>query len=243
MSSRQTTEASTAGVEKLQIFRKHPLFGKLAPELLTRLCNYATTRKVKRGAVVISRGDPGTCLFMVASGTIKIGVQSISGKDAVFNLIGAGGIFGEIALLDGQPRTADAIAVTNCELLVIERRDFISLVHSNPDTALQIIEVLCERLRRTSTQVEDLMFLDLERRLAKTLLRLSETVTLAPLGPKIGQRVTITQREIGQIIGMSRESTNKQLRAWQDRKWLKIERGGITVLKPDALEKVTLEME
>ena len=253
MSSRQTTEASTArvektgGVEKLQIFKKHPLFGKLAPELLSRLCSYATTRKVKRGAVVISRGDPGTCLFMVAAGTIKIGVQSVSGKDAVFNLIGAGGIFGEIALLDGQPRTADAIAVTNCELLVIERRDFISLVHSNPDTALQIIEVLCERLRRTSTQVEDLMFLDLERRLAKTLLRLSETVTLAPIGPKVGnklgQRVTITQREIGQIIGMSRESTNKQLRAWQDRKWLKIERGGITVLKPDALEKVTLEME
>ena len=239
MSSRQTTEPSTAGVEKVQILRKHPLFGKLAPDLLSRLCNYATTRKVKRGAVVISRGDPGTCLFMVAAGTIKIGVQSVSGKDAVFNLIGAGGIFGEIALLDGQPRTADAIAVTNCELLVIERRDFISLVHSNPDTALQIIEVLCERLRRTSTQVEDLMFLDLERRLAKTLLRLSETVTLAPLG----RRVTITQREIGQIIGMSRESTNKQLRAWQDRKWLKIERGGITVLKPDALEKVTLEME
>lgn len=251
MSSRQTTEPSTAGVEKVQILRKHPLFGKLAPDLLSRLCNYATTRKVKRGAVVISRGDPGTCLFMVAAGTIKIGVQSVSGKDAVFNLIGAGGIFGEIALLDGQPRTADAIAVTNCELLVIERRDFISLVHSNPDTALQIIEVLCERLRRTSTQVEDLMFLDLERRLAKTLLRLSETVTLAPIGPKVGprlgtkpgQRVTITQREIGQIIGMSRESTNKQLRAWQDRKWLKIERGGITVLKPDALEKVTLEME
>lgn len=249
MSSRQTTEPSTAGVEKVQILRKHPLFGKLAPDLLSRLCNYATTRKVKRGAVVISRGDPGTCLFMVAAGTIKIGVQSVSGKDAVFNLIGAGGIFGEIALLDGQPRTADAIAVTNCELLVIERRDFISLVHSNPDTALQIIEVLCERLRRTSTQVEDLMFLDLERRLAKTLLRLSETVTLAPIGPKVGpglgaklgQRVTITQREIGQIIGMSRESTNKQLRAWQDRKWLKIERGGITVLKPDALERVTLE--
>lgn len=237
MSSRQTTEPSTVGVEKLQILRKHPLFGKLTPDLLTRLCNYATTRKVKRGAVVISRGDPGTCLFMVAAGTIRIGVQSVSGKDAVFNLIGAGGIFGEIALLDGQPRTADAIAVTNCELLVIERRDFISLVHSNPDTALQIIEVLCERLRRTSNQVEDLMFLDLERRLAKTLLRLSEPVKLAPLG----RRVAITQREIGQIIGMSRESTNKQLRAWQDRKWLRIERGGITVLKPDALEKVTLE--
>lgn len=237
MSSRQTTEPSTAGVEKIQILRKHPLFGKLAPELLSRLCNYATTRKIKRGAVVISRGDPGNCLFMVAAGTIKIGVQSVSGKDAVFNLISAGGIFGEIALLDGQPRTADAIAVTNCELLVIERRDFVALVHSNPDTALQIIEVLCERLRRTSNQVEDLMFLDLERRLAKTLLRLSEPVTLAPMG----RRVCITQREIGQIIGMSRESTNKQLRAWQDRKWLKIERGGITVLKPDALERVTLE--
>ena len=239
MSSRQTTGPSAAGVEKLQILSKHPLFGKLEPELLSRLCNYATSRKIKRGAVIISRGDPGTCLFMVASGTVKISVQSMNGKDAVFNLISAGGIFGEIALLDGQPRTADAIAVTSCELLVIERRDFIALVHSNPDTALRIIEVLCERLRHTTNQVEDLMFLDLERRLAKTILRLSEPVTLAPLGRK----VTITQREIGQIIGMSRESTNKQLRAWQDRKWLKIERGGITVLKPDALEKVTSDAE
>jgi CRP-like cAMP-binding protein len=237
MSSRQTAGPATGGVDKLQILRKHALFGRLEPELLSRLCTYATTRKVKRGTVVISRGDPGTCLFMVAAGTIKISVQSLtSGKDAVFNLIEAGGIFGEIALLDGQPRTADAVAITNCELLVIERRDFVSVVHSDPDIALRIIEVRCERLRRTTDQVEDLMFLDLERRLAKTILRLSEPLKVAA----VGRRVTITQREIGQIIGMSRESTNKQLRAWQDRKWLKIERGGITVLKPDALEKVTL---
>ena len=120
---------------------------------------------------------------------------------------------------------------------VLDRRDFIPLVGSNSDVALRLIEVLCERIRRTSNQVEDVIFLDLERRLAKTLLRLSEAGKATPLG----RRLTITQRELGQIIGMSRESTNKQLRAWQDRKWLQIERGGITVLKPTALAELALD--
>jgi CRP-like cAMP-binding protein len=118
--------------------------------------------------------------------------------------------------------------------LILERRDFIPLIDTNPEIALQLIEVLCERIRHTSDQVEDGIFLDLERRLAKTLLWLSEAGKSTPLGRK----VTITQREVGQIIGMSRESTNKQLRAWQDRKWLKIERGGMTILQPAALTKL-----
>ena len=127
-------------------------------------------------------------------------------------------------------RTADAVAVTDCQLLVLERRDFLPLIESNSSIALQIIEILCERIRRTSEQVEDVIFLSLQRRLAKTLLRLNEAVKSTSTG-----KITITQREIGQIIGMSRESTNKQLRSWQGRKWLKIERGGIIVLDPVAL--------
>jgi CRP/FNR family transcriptional regulator, cyclic AMP receptor protein len=237
MPPNQPIRAPSVAVDKRQILGSHPVFGRLAPDLLNRLCTYATARKVKRGTAIFSRGDPGTCLFMVTSGTIKISIQSAGGKDAVFNLINAGGIFGEIALLDGQPRTADAVAASDCELLVIERRDFVDLVHSNPQVALNIIEVLCERVRRTSDQVEDVMFLDLERRLAKTLLRLTMTAKPSPQG----RRVAIAQREIGEIIGMSRESTNKQLRAWQDRKWLKIDRGGITVLKPESLEELASE--
>jgi CRP-like cAMP-binding protein len=149
-------------------------------------------------------------------------------------LISDGAIFGEIALLDGLPRTADATAVADCELMVIERRDFLPLIKEQPEIAIKLIEVLCGRLRQTTEQLEDVMFLDLPGRLAKTLLQLARTSKPTSRGP----RVALTQGDIGRIIGISRESTNKQLRSWQDRKWLLLERGGIVILAPDALAKI-----
>jgi CRP/FNR family transcriptional regulator, cyclic AMP receptor protein len=148
-------------------------------------------------------------------------------------MIPAGGIFGEIALLDGQPRTADAFAVSDCELMQIDRRDFVPLVTQKPEIALKLIAILCARIRRTSEQVEDMTFLDLPGRLAKTLLWLLAQSGSSPTG-----KVSITQREIGQIIGMSRESTNKQLREWEDKRWLKLERGGVIVLDPRPLAEI-----
>ena len=136
-------------------------------------------------------------------------------------------------MLDGRPRTADATAMTDCELMMIERRDFLDLVRSQPEIALKLMEVLCARLRHTSEQVEDVLFLDLPGRLAKILLQLTEKAQ-----PSQAHRVAITQREIGQMIGMSRESTNKQLRDWEDRHWVRLERGGVVVLEPDALAAI-----
>ena len=220
-------------VDKLGLLRHHPVFGGLDAEHLERLTTYATTRTYPRGTTLFTKGDPGTSLFAVCSGTIRIGVPSPDGRDAVFNLIREGEIFGEIALLDGQPRTADATAMTNCELMVIDRRDFVALVRSQPEIALKIIEVLCARVRRTSQQVEDVLFLDLPGRLAKQLLRLHSAEQAAGRN-----KVSMTQRELGQMIGMSRESTNKQLREWEQRHWVRLERGGIVVLAPDALAAV-----
>ncbi len=148
----------------------------------------------------------------------------------MFNLLGKGDIFGEIALLDGHPRTADAIAVTDCDLFVIERRDFLPLLREEPDISLKIIELLCGRLRRTTDQAESLMFLNLSSRLAKTLLQLSTTSDDAS-----ARRVTITQRDLANIIGMSRESTNRQLRDWERNKWVRLERGGILLTSVDDL--------
>src|SRR5215467_13970970 len=220
--------------DKRAILREHPIFGALGPELADRLAAHAVSQTVKRGATIFSRGDPGTSLFAVCSGAVKISAPSAEGKDALFNVITEGAIFGEVAVLDGRSRTADASAITDCELMVIERRDFIALVHERPEFALALIEVLCGRLRQTTEQLEDIMFLDLPGRLAKTLLHLIKGAKLSPSGPK----VTLTQSDIGKIIGMSRESTNKQLRAWQDRKWLLLERGGIVILNPEALAEV-----
>jgi CRP/FNR family cyclic AMP-dependent transcriptional regulator len=232
MPSRQEARRSLSPSDKLALLRRHPLFGAIAPELLARLSAYATTRTVPRGDTIFAKGDPGNSLYAVCAGTVKISVPSADGKDAVFNLVGEGEIFGEIALLDGQPRTADATALTDCELMVIERRDFLDLVRNQPEIALKLMEVLCARLRHTSEQVEDVLFLDLPGRLAKILLQLTAKAEL-PV-----RRVTMTQREIGQMIGMSRESTNKQLRDWEDRRWVRLERGGIVVLEPDALAAV-----
>lgn len=223
-----------AAFDKRAVFRDHPLFGALSAEAITRLASYAHNKAVPAGSPIFAKGDAGNSLFAVCAGTVKVSNQSADGKDAIFNLINAGEIFGEVALLDGQPRTADARALTDCELMVIERRDFIPLVKSEPDIALKLIEVLCARLRRTSEQVEDVLFLNLSARLAKTLLSLKER------SPP-GGRVRITQREIGQIIGISRESTNKQLRIWQEDKWIRLERGGVVVLAPDKLAEIAEE--
>ncbi len=148
----------------------------------------------------------------------------------MFNLLGKGDIFGEIALLDGHPRTADAIAVTDCDFFVIERRDFLPLLREEPDIALKIVELLCGRLRRTTDQAESLMFLNLSSRLAKTLLQLSTGSADAK-----ARRVAITQRDLANIIGMSRESTNRQLRDWERNKWVRLERGGILLTSIDDL--------
>jgi CRP-like cAMP-binding protein len=223
----------THPVDKLTILRNHSLFGQLGADALSRLASYAHTRTVKAGTMIFERGDPGTSLFAVLRGTVRISNQSADGKDAVLNMIPVGGIVGEIALLDGQPRTADACAVTDCELMQIDRRDFVPLVTENPEIALKLIEILCARIRHTSAQVEDITFLDLPGRLAKTLLWLSSQSD----SPQT-RRVSITQREIGQIIGMSRESTNKQLREWEEKKWLKLERGGVVVLDPRPLAEI-----
>jgi len=167
--TRQTDQPVTAPSGQARLFANHFLFRDLGPEIHERLSSYAQLKTVERGVTIFQKGDPGTSLFAVCSGTVQMTALSTSGKNAVFNLIREGEIFGEIALLDGKPRTADAVAFTDCTLMVIERRDFIPLLRSHPDMAIKLLELLCSRLRRTTEQVEDLLFLDLRSRLVKAL--------------------------------------------------------------------------
>src|SRR5262245_2228873 len=165
----------TAGaLSKLALLRSHPLFRALSPPVMERLASYMKLRKVARGGTIFAKGDAGTGLMGVLAGSVKISVASADGRDIVLNIIHEGEIFGEIALLDGHPRTADATAMADCELAVIERRDFMPFLRSEPEVALQFIEILCARLRWTSEQVQDVTFLDLPTRLAKPLLRLTD---------------------------------------------------------------------
>src|SRR5580704_13160029 len=169
-------------------------------------------------------------MFAICKGTVKIGVASVDGHDAIFNLLRKGDIFGEIAILDGNPRSADAVATADCELLAIERRDFLPILRSEPELVLKLFEVLCERLRRTSLQAETLTVRSLPNRLAMALLQLADSGA-SDRNPK----VAMTQNDLANIIGMSREGTNRQLRSWAANNWVRLKRGGIVITCIEAL--------
>ena len=230
----QSARRPRAGSAELALLRGHPVFGALEPGQLEQLVSYARTRRVAAGTTLFSKGDPGTELFAVSTGTVKISVPAPDGREAMFNLLHPGEIFGESALLDGRPRTADAMAMTDCELTVIERRDFLAFVHGEPNVALQLIALLCERLRIASEHYEEVVFLDLPTRLARILLQLAEQNEAGAEEPKL----KITQREISQMLGSTRESVNKQLRAWSKRGFIALERGGIVVYRLAALAAI-----
>jgi len=219
--------------DKRAVLKNHYLFSKLSAKHIDRLANCIVGKSVPRATSIFAKGDPGSSLFAICQGAVKVSATSVGGHDAVFNVFGKGDIFGEFALLDGRPRSADAVAITDCELFVIERRDFLPLVREEPEMALKLIEILCAKVRQTTEQAENLMFLHLPGRLAKALLRLSNGDER-----ERERKVAVTQKDLGNIIGMSRESTNRQLRIWEERKWVRLERGGIVILSVTALDRI-----
>jgi len=236
MSVATSKPLATQHIDRHKLFAAHPFFSGFARPVLDRLVSHAVTRRVKKGTILFRKGDAGTSLYAVCAGSVRISVPSEQGQDAIFNLIPPGELFGEIALLDGGARTADAVVIEDSELMVIERRDFIPLVREYPDVAMKLIEVVCTRLRRTSEQVEDIVFLGLPERLAKALLRLHARSVADP-----ENTIRITQRDLSQMVGASRESANKLLRDWQRRGWLKLRRGGLRLLAPKALAAMVSE--
>src|ERR1700739_2552943 len=195
----RTGEARSFPSSKLAVLRKHPYFSDLDAAAFDQLCRYAKHTTLKRGTTIFSKGDPGTSLIAVISGTVKISISSADGRNAILNLIGPGELFGEMSVLSNQPRSADAIANTNCELFVIDRREFLPFVRGQPSLAMKFIELLCERLRSTSDQLEQVILRDLPGRLASALLRLSEKHKSEPQG----HTIAITQQEMSEMVGMT----------------------------------------
>lgn len=217
-------------LDRAAILRAHPFFRGLNCSIVNELGPRAVTRILRKGAVLFRKGDQGTSLYVLVSGAMRVDAPSEGGRSAIFNLIVPGEIFGEIAALDGGIRTADAVAIERSELMVLDRREVVPVLCKYPELALRFIEILCGRVRRTSEQVEDIVFLDLAGRLAKVLLFLHQKSAGSSEA-----KIRVTQREISQMVGASRESTNKQLRQWERAKLLRIERGAIVLLQPDRL--------
>jgi CRP/FNR family transcriptional regulator, cyclic AMP receptor protein len=229
---------TVAESQKRSLLSQHFLLAQLAPGELDRVLGMVTERQLKNGQVIFQKGDPGASLMAVLHGRVKIGAYSEDGKEIILNIVEPGQIFGEIALLDGKERTADATAMGPTTLLVLDRRDFIPFLERNPKIAVRLIEVLCERVRRTSEMVESVAFLEYSARLAKLLLRLAENYGQeSEDGVRINLR--ISQQDLGNLIASTRESVNRQLNAWAEQGIIELERGQITILDSDTLEDLS----
>lgn len=219
------------------ILAQHFLLKHLPVDDLARLAGLSTTKRLQAGEAVFMKGDPGNSMMAVLSGRVRICAYSAGGREVVLNVINQGEVFGEIAMIDGGERTADAFAMEATELLVLSRRDFMPFLESNPSVCVKLLEVLCRRLRWTSEQLEDVNFLDLRSRLAKRILYLvdhndDQAVGEQPAG------VRISQHMLASMIGTSREAVNKQLRFWEEEGVIDVRRGSITVLSRDRLARI-----
>ena len=238
VSPNKTNNTASGSADRSAILRAHPAFRDAEPAALEQLCRHAKRVSFKRGARVFLKGDAGTALFAVMSGTVRMSSSSAEGRNALLNLIGPGEIFGEIAVLDGLARTTDAIANTDCEILTIDRRDFLPFLRSQPDIAIRFIEQLCARLRWTSEQVELLVLQDIPSRLAATVVRLADRQRkdAAPV------TIDISQQRVAEMVGISRESANKLLAVWVDKKWVRVEHGALVLLDLDSLRTLAGEL-
>jgi CRP/FNR family cyclic AMP-dependent transcriptional regulator len=223
--------------EKRRIFERHSLLGKLSGGEIDTLLAYSRVERYPAGREIFAKGSAGQSMMAVLRGTVKMSSVSPEGKEIVFNIMHPGDCFGEIALLDGEERSADAIAMTDCELLVLNRRDFMPILENRADICLILLRILCQRVRQTSEQVEDVLFRHLESRIAKALLHLAESADLQGVrGLLIDLR--LSQRELGNIAGGSRESVNKHLQSWHKAGLIELGKGSIMIRDVSAIERL-----
>ncbi|MGH7054711.1 MAG: Crp/Fnr family transcriptional regulator [Stellaceae bacterium] len=223
--------------QKRDLFQRHYLLGRLDPGEIDTLATRARVERYPAGGEIFTKGSPGRNMIAVLHGSVKIAAPSPGGREIGFNIIYAGEIFGEIAVIDGAERTASALAMEDSELLLLDRRDVLPLFERHPEICMMMMRILCQRLRRTSEQVEDVLFRSLEARLAKTLLQIAEGAGRSELRqPAAGFR--LSQRELATLAGGSRESVNKQLQIWHKAGLIALGRGLIAIRDTAALARL-----
>lgn len=215
------------------LIRDVPLLAKLAEPDLRALASHGKVRNHRAGEVIFREGAPGDSLHIVIEGLVRVTVGSKTGGEAIVAMLGPGEFVGDLALLDGKPRSASAIASQRTKTLVVTRHDFTRWLNERPKAAFALLEALSLRVRRTDEQLADLAFLQLPQRLAKRLVQLatdhSQSTRLA------GAKLRITQAELASMLGVSRESVNKQLNRFVHDGWIALGRGSVTIRDADAL--------
>jgi CRP-like cAMP-binding protein len=221
-----------------EILASHFLLRHLQPDALSRLAATAISMRHGPGSTIFQKGDPGGSMMAVVHGRVKICTYSADGKELVLNFIDRGGLFGEIAVLDGRPRSADAVAIGDTELLVLDRNRLLPFLTADPEVAARLIEVLCQRLRWTSEALEDALLRDAPARVARGLLRLAATFGKQEAkGVKID--IKLSQQQIGNLIGVSRESTNKYIVEWASAGYLTVDSGTLMITDREALQDIS----
>jgi CRP/FNR family cyclic AMP-dependent transcriptional regulator len=213
------------------------LFDVLPREVLDDILLQASEKSVRRGQTVFQKGDEGTYMVAVLSGRIRISATSPEGREVTLNMIDAGEVFGEMALLSGEPRSADATALEDSHLMLVERKHFLPHLASSNELALRVIDVLCKRLRDTSETLGNFAMLDLPGRLALKLLNLAGEYGKSANG-RIRLEIRLSHTDLGRFVGCSRESVNKQMRAWEEAGIVAREGGRIAVCKPAVLRRI-----
>ena len=209
----------------------YALFKALDERERRDLAALARSRNFAANEPIFHIGEPGSSMMGVLVGAVRISMPAPKGREVILADLPAGELFGEIALLDGKPRSASAMALTNCELMVLERRDMLSFLEHNPIACLNLMQLLCTRIRRSDERMSEIAFFDLPARLAKALLRY-------PAPARGPQKLALSQRELAEMSGATRENVNRCLRDWQRRGILELKNRWTIILKPEELHAI-----
>ncbi len=219
-----------------EVLRKAGLFQGVAPEDVEALGNQFEVIEAPRGTTLFQEGEPGDSLYIVLEGKVKLGRRSSDGRENLVAVMGPADQFGELSLFDPGPRTATAVVVTDARLARLPKQALQTWVQERPQIAIQLLHVIARRLRRTNTMLADLIFVDVPGRVAKQLLLLAQKFGSVDSGQL---RVThdLTQEELAQLVGASRETVNKALADFASRGWLRLEGKSVVILDRDRLAR------
>jgi CRP/FNR family transcriptional regulator, cyclic AMP receptor protein len=228
-----------ANTVQLTVLSQVVLFTGLSAEEHRALATRLQRRHYAKRQIIFVQGDPGTSLYLIETGRVKIVLTSQEGKERVLSILGPHDFFGELALLDGEPRSADAVAQEACQLWLLQRADFLGYLETQPQVATKLLAVLSRRLRQTNQVVEEAAFLDVPARLAPRILELAGDQGQPGAGGAV-IATRLTQTELAGMIGATRESVNKWLGYYERQGLIRCQRGQIMVLRPQGLREYSL---
>jgi CRP/FNR family transcriptional regulator, cyclic AMP receptor protein len=218
--------------EIVRLLGKCLLFQALGEEERQSLVTRMRQRTFKSREPIFHVGAPGQSMLVILKGVVRVSLPGPKGKVVILADIGAGELLGEVALLDGKERSADAIALTNCTVAVLERRDVVAFLDQRPNTCLKLLELMCVRLRKSDERMAEIAFFELPARLAKVLLDRSGALSGG------AAKLSLSQSELASMINASRENVNRCLRDWHRRGIVKVDERWISVLQRDTLSSM-----